>query len=64
MVLALLDEGTLSQKEIAEKVGLTPARISQIKKDAQAKGLLDKRGRATQKGLEFIAEVDISENIG
>jgi putative DNA primase/helicase len=52
-ILQMLNEGT-DQKNIAEVMGVTPGRISQIKADAIRDNLLDKEGKLTEKGYETI----------
>jgi len=57
VIMALLvktaDDPDWNQGRIAEAVGKSQGRISQMKKAAMKKGLLDKRGEATQVGLDF-----------
>jgi putative DNA primase/helicase len=52
-VLKMRHEG-LDYDAIKEETGLTKGRISQIKKDAEKKGWLDKKGKLTEDGLRFV----------
>jgi len=51
-ISTLLDGGML-QKDIADVTGLSPGRISQIKKEAIANGYLDHYNHLTPKGREY-----------
>jgi putative DNA primase/helicase len=52
-VLTMLDEGILS-KEIAELVGISKGRVSQIKAEAIKEGLLTDKGKLTQNGVLYV----------
>jgi KaiC/GvpD/RAD55 family RecA-like ATPase len=54
LIKGLLLEGGLKGKEIAEKVDMTPARVSQIKKDLKNSNLLDSSGVCTEKGKQTL----------
>jgi putative DNA primase/helicase len=43
-----------SQKDIATDLGITPARVSQLKKEAVQDGLITEAGKLTQTGLEWL----------
>lgn len=52
-VVKKLDEGK-SQKDIAAELGITPARVSQLKKEAVQDGLITEAGNLTQTGFEWL----------
>jgi hypothetical protein len=52
-VIKMLHEGS-DYDAIKEETGLSKGRISQIKKDAEEKGWLDKKGKLTEDGLRFV----------
>jgi putative DNA primase/helicase len=54
-IVALLGLG-IPQKEIAEKFRCTPSNVSQAKKKAVMKGLLDEDGNLTEKGKDLYGE--------
>lgn len=53
MVLKMLDEGTAA-KDVAAGLGITAARVSQIKKEAVRDGLITEAGKLTQTGFEWL----------
>ncbi len=59
IVLALLIDGVLKQKDIALKLGISKGMVSKYKKEATSKGYLSKDGKATESGKRFIQESDI-----
>jgi hypothetical protein len=54
LIKGLLLEGGLMNKEIAEMVDMTPARVSQIKKSLHDSNLLDSDGVCTEKGKQTL----------
>jgi hypothetical protein len=52
-VLKMLDEG-IPAKEVAELVGVSKGRVSQIKADAVKEGLLTDKGKLTPSGFQYI----------
>lgn len=52
-VLKMLDEGTAA-KDIAAGLGITAARVSQIKKEAVRDGIITEGGKLTQTGFEWL----------
>ncbi|MCX5888188.1 MAG: AAA family ATPase [Deltaproteobacteria bacterium] len=52
-VLQMLDEG-ISRKEIAQILGITGPRVSQIKAEAGKDGLITAAGKLTQTGFEYL----------
>jgi putative DNA primase/helicase len=53
MVLKMLNEGTAA-KEIAAALGITAARVSQIRKEGVRDGLITEAGKFTQTGFEWL----------
>jgi hypothetical protein len=53
LVLKMLDEGT-EAKKIAAALGITAARVSQIRKEAVREGLITAAGKFTQTGFEWL----------
>ena len=49
----MLDEG-IPAKEVAELVGVSKGRVSQIKADAVKEGLLTDKGKLTPSGFQYI----------
>lgn len=52
-VLKLFDEG-MSAKDIAELVGVSKGRVSQIKSESTKEGLLSEAGKLTQSGFQYV----------
>jgi len=52
-VLKMLDEG-IPGKEVAELVGVSKGRVSQIKAEAIKDGLLSSKGKLTQSGFKYV----------
>ena len=59
-VIGLLIDGKWNQTQIASVIGISQGRVAQIKKEAKTMGYFDSRGKATEKGLEFREEMDLS----
>jgi KaiC/GvpD/RAD55 family RecA-like ATPase len=58
IAIALIIEGSLKQKEIAEILGVTPPMISILKKKAVKNGLVKENGEPTEEGEEFAKSVN------
>ena len=54
-VIKKLDEG-MAAKDIAEELGITSGRVSQIKAEAVKEGLITKEGKLTQTGFEWLSK--------
>jgi len=60
-IMALLIEGKMKQREIAKAISCNESYVSQVKREAiKRKRYLDKAGKPTKKGKEFLSTVDIS----
>ena len=57
LIKGLLLEGGFKNKEIAEKTGKTPSRVSQIKKNLIASNLLDRDGLCTDQGKRTLKTI-------
>lgn len=54
-VIKRLDE-SMAGKDIAEELGISPGRVSQIKSEAVEEGLLNKEGKLTQVGFAYLSK--------
>jgi predicted XRE-type DNA-binding protein len=52
----LLSEKGTTQRQVAEEVGISQSRVSQLRKKAIQDGYIDKRNRLTEDGKEYLAE--------
>jgi putative DNA primase/helicase len=62
-IKAMLLGGDLTQKEIAQRVGRSGGRITQIKNDLKDDGLLDENNIPTIEGKTFREKVDLTEDL-
>jgi predicted transcriptional regulator len=46
----------MAAKDIAEELGITSGRVSQIKAEAVKEGLITKEGKLTQTGFEWLSK--------
>lgn len=55
-VIKLLTEDNVTQKQIAEIVGISQSRVSQLRQQAIKRGFLDTKNRITEDGEDFLIE--------
>ena len=53
-VVRLLAQDGITQQQIAEEVGISQSRVSQLKREARTKRYIDGRNRLTDEGRTFI----------
>jgi predicted XRE-type DNA-binding protein len=54
-VIQLLSETGNTQKKVADEVGISQSRVSQLRRKAIKDGYLDTKNRLTKNGTEFLA---------
>lgn len=57
----MLLKGDMTGKAIAQEMGITPARVSQIRKELIKEGYMNENGKVAPKGFEFLGKNDEGE---